>query len=148
MVLFFIKFGLIPILSILAKKKVIQISAGPPFAALGIATPEKIWKLAWQINQQLGIHLSVAEAHTALEGDEAIYADKECEGRFDYFLVPMEDERGVPKIAKKFRYWFFIRARKEAQPKSDKIQSVLKGMENITLVADLSPFLEINDWII
>ena len=123
----------------MAKKKIIHLDFEAPGSVIGLASNEKVWKLAWKINQVLGLTMATEEEGFArLEGPE-LYQDLSTDADFEYVLF----ENGfkapkVSKLAQQFRFWLLIRHKREVKPDVEGICKQLGAIDIVSLVRDLT----------
>ncbi|MEM1000042.1 MAG: hypothetical protein AAGN35_23510 [Bacteroidota bacterium] len=123
----------------MAKKNVIQVEFDSPASVLGVASNDKIWKVCWNINQQLGIQLATAPEDVTRVKGPAMYTDLERDPDFDYYFFENTHKTSkVPRLARQFRYWLVIRHRREVAPEIRTILRRLAQVDNISLAHDLS----------
>ena len=124
----------------MAKKNSIQLDFDSPSAVVGVASNDKVWKVCWNINQQLSLQLASAEDDVTRgsKGPE-LYVDYESDANFEYsFFENTFKTSKVPKLARQFRYWLVIRPKKELVPEVKGIIRALSEIENISLAHDLT----------
>ena len=123
----------------MAKKNVVLLESDSPSTVVGVASNDKIWKVCWNINQQLTLQLASAEEDvTQVKGPE-LYTDFDSDTDFDYFFFENSFKSNkVPKLARQFRYWLVIRPKKDRIPEVKGIVRALTEIENISLAHDLT----------
>lgn len=106
---------------------------------LGIASTDKIWKVVWVINTELGLDMSTgAQDVTAASGME-LYQDIDSDPDFEYTLFEnSEKSRKVSKKAREFRFWLALKPKREKVPDLENLIRRLRGLGNISLVVDLT----------
>lgn len=123
----------------MAKKNVHLLESDSPSSVVGVASNDKIWKICWNINQQLGLQLASApEDVTQVKGPE-LYTDFDSDADFDYYFFENSFKSNkVPKLARQFRYWMVIRPKKDRILEVKGILRALTEIENISLAHDLT----------
>ena len=123
----------------MAKKNVIKLEFDVPAHVLGVASNDRIWKICWKINQALDLQLATAEEDVHRVKGPELYTDFETDHDFDYIFFENNLKASkVPKLARQFRYWFVIKAKKEAEPDLAKFLEALRGIDIVSLAHDLS----------
>jgi hypothetical protein len=123
----------------MAKKNVIQLEFDSPASVVGVASNDKIWKVCWNINQQLGLELSSAKDDVMRATGPEMYTDLETDADFEFtFFENTFKTSKVPKLARNFRYWLVIRPKREVAPEIRTIVRSLSQVDNISLAHDLS----------
>jgi hypothetical protein len=129
---------------------------------LGVAGSHPIWKIGWEINQQLGIelkmkeleHFSVPDAFVSpvetlfdSEGPPAplpFYQDMENDTGFQYFFFPNPKD-WMPKETHIFPYILVISYAGELHtPDSVSLQQKLKKADSIISVSDILSYFPEN----
>jgi hypothetical protein len=139
------------------------------YMLIGIASDERIWKLCWEINQELKINLRKVDPEAFLgekaEGDEApeaaprlfepsqmppndtfpeYYEDAESDSRYEYALFA-NDRRISPKKVRPFSYFLLIRYGNTTAPHADQLLETLRHTPAIRSAADITGVENIND---
>ena len=124
----------------MARKNVIKVEFDSPFTVLGIASNEKIWKVAWGINQQLSLALASQQDDAAAHIEVAdLYSDAESDPDFDYLLFEnTHQSRKVPKLARNFRFWLVLRHKRDEAPDVSALLRALGEVDVVTLAHDLT----------
>jgi hypothetical protein len=123
----------------MAKKNVIQLDFDSPSVVIGVASNDKVWKVCWNINQQLSLQLASAEDDvTRVKGPE-LYTDPDTDPDFEYYFFENTFKSSkVPQLARQFRYWLVIRPKKDLLPEVKTILRALAEIDNISLAHDLT----------
>ena len=124
----------------MARKNVIKVEFETPLTVLGIASNEKIWKVVWGLNQELGLELSSSNQDVSTHLELAdLYTDSETDFNFDYSLFENTlQSRKVPPLARKFRFWLVIRQKRDTAPDVTALLSQLGKIDVVTLAHDLT----------
>lgn len=123
----------------MARKNVIKLDYQPPLTVLGIASNDKVWKVCWKINQELGLNLSSQEEGMARLTGPELYRDEESDLDFDYvFFENTFQSRKVPKLARQFRFWLVIKSARDREPDTTLLLERLQKIDVISLAHDLS----------
>ncbi len=124
----------------MARKNVIKVEFDSPFTVLGIASNEKIWKVAWGINQALGLELTSRQEESNVNMEVLdLYTDYESNIDFDFLLFEnTQPTRKVPPLARKFRFWLVIRQKRETTPEISKLLEQLGAVDLVTFAVDLT----------
>ena len=132
----------------MAKKTTIKDSFSGNDSIIGIASDEKIWKLAWELNRVLKMNLEISPQTGILEGAEQGYEDRESSDSFEFFLIENRPgKKKLPAIVKEFRFWFFLRPQKEPGADVQKWITKIRKVPGIGLATDISGKMDSNDWI-
>lgn len=122
-----------------AKKKVIKLDYEPSMTVLGVASNDKVWKVCWKINQQLGLNLSSSEEGMARLTGPELYRDEESDSDFEYlFFENTFQSRKVPPLARQFRFWLAIKAKRDEEPSVEEVLRQLQEIDAVSLARDLS----------
>lgn len=123
----------------MAKSNYIKLEDDSPVHVLGIASTEKVWRVAWVINAELGLNMSTGLAEVTAVGGPELYQDADSDPDFEWCLFENTDKgRKVPRKAREFRFWLSLKPKREKSPDMAAIATRIKGLENISLVVDLS----------
>lgn len=124
---------------VVAKKNVIKLEFDAPATVLGIASNDKVWKVCWKINQQLGLNLATAEDDMLRVKGPELYTDFGTDAAFEFtFFENTFKSSKVPRLARQFRYWLVIKPQREAAPDVPEILRELGKIDNVSLAHDLS----------
>ncbi|MEZ4777558.1 MAG: hypothetical protein R3D00_30565 [Bacteroidia bacterium] len=128
---------------------------------IGLASNERIWKLCYEVNRQLGLNLTEKELEEGkTEGEEseentsanslfeasdfipddrplAYYEDLHSDPRFE-FILRKPDPNHLPKDARPFRFFFLIRAHDSPLPESADLIERLNKSSAILSAVDIS----------
>ncbi|MCB9231289.1 MAG: hypothetical protein H6581_06490 [Bacteroidia bacterium] len=127
----------------MSKKKYIKLEVENPGFVFGVASNEKIWKLCWEINQELELNLAAESPEFA--GEREGYSDRETDSNFEYFLLENNrNDKKIPRMAREFRFWFIIKPLKDLTPDLPKLKASLNKIAVISLAIDLSSQQDIN----
>jgi hypothetical protein len=122
-----------------AKNNYIKLEFDAPVHVLGIASNEKIWRVAWVINAELETNMSTGLQEVTTVGGPELYQDFTSDPDFDYCLFEHNDKsRKVPKKAREFRFWLTLKPKRDKAPDLAALVTRLRQLENISLVVDLS----------
>lgn len=106
---------------------------------IGLASIDRIWKVCWNLNQQLGLNLSTGIQEVGVVRGPEIYADQETSTDFEYLLFenPAKGKKASAR-ANQFRFWLVLKPKREAEPELDGLLAILNQVENVSLAMDLS----------
>jgi hypothetical protein len=124
------------------KKKRLDIDYSYDFELIGIISPLKGYKLAWEINNRLGVKL-------IRENDLQITFKNRSEGNFSYFSYqvegnmlklfrnkPNEQEASKNILVPEYPHFdFILMTQSDDMGKSNRLQEVLRTIPSIELVA-------------
>lgn len=123
----------------MGKKQYIHLDYDAPAFVMGLASNDRIWKVCWNINQQLNINLSTGIQDVGLVRGPELYTDHESSEDFDYlfFENTVKGKKVAPRAAQ-FRFWFVLKPKRETEPDLTQLIENLNTLENVSLVVDLS----------
>ncbi len=124
----------------MAKKNVLDLGFEQDATVIGIASNDKIWKLCWKLNQELGLNLATA-AHdvTQARGPE-LYTDFDSDPALDYtlFETNLKPSQGT-KLARQFRFWLVVKAKRDdAAIDPGALKQSISAIDIVSLVQDIS----------
>ena len=123
----------------MAKKNVIKLEFDFPAAVLGIASNDRVWKVCWKINQQLGLELATAEDDVHRVKGPELYTDNDSDPDFEYvFFENSLKSKKTPPLARQFRYWLVIKPNRELEPPVSHLLAELSKIDVVSLAHDLS----------
>lgn len=122
-----------------AKKKIIFPDSHLPCSVLGLASNERIWKLCWILNQNLGLELKTESEGMSRLDDQEVYHDTNSDPDFEYQLFENNPKafKGS-KLVQQFRFLLVIRHRRELPPDLPGVLAKIRASDAISLVSDLS----------
>jgi hypothetical protein len=122
-----------------AKKNILNFDHEMPASVIGIACNEKIWRLAWQLNQALGMQLATAEDDVTRVKGPVLYTDHDSSNSFDYTLFEnnLKATQGT-KLARQFRFWLVISHNQDTPFDASGLAKQIGQIDIVSLTHDLS----------
>lgn len=122
-----------------AKKKHILADEHPPTTVIGIASNDRVWKLASDLKKSLGIGLELDQTRDATSKGPTVYHDLASDGDFEYLFFENESPNPkTPKLARQFRFWLVLINKRDKYPDIEGLLNQLKQIEAVSLAIDLS----------
>ncbi len=154
----------------MSKRVKIEYSFDYQYIGIGIACDEHIWKLCFEINQRLGLNLIEKEENSdfpeksddenivenllfrekdlpKVERPLAYYEDSTSHSRIEYILCKPDTDK-IPRDARIFRFFFFLRSLSDSLPPAEDIIKQLKQITAVISVVDISHVQNIKNLII
>lgn len=111
----------------------------PPTTVIGIASNDRVWKIASGLNRSLSINLEMDQTRDAVSKGPTVYHDPVTDSDYDYLFFENETPNPkAPKLARQFRFWLALVHKRDKTPDMEAILKQLNEIDVVTLAVDLS----------